>query len=84
MQDLCVCLHPQGTPCSGDFRRTLSSLCPCDLPKASMSGMKPRDIHSPPLPLFPLGIYRGHCFRINHFPEDNDYDHDSSEYLLRE
>ncbi|XP_003224484.1 voltage-dependent calcium channel gamma-4 subunit [Anolis carolinensis] len=29
------------------------------------------------------GIYRGHCFRINHFPEDNDYDHDSSEYLLR-
>ncbi|KFO18090.1 Voltage-dependent calcium channel gamma-4 subunit [Fukomys damarensis] len=30
------------------------------------------------------GIYKGHCFRINHFPEDNDYDHDSSEYLLRE
>ncbi|XP_007434169.1 voltage-dependent calcium channel gamma-4 subunit [Python bivittatus] len=29
------------------------------------------------------GIYKGHCFRINHFPEDNDYDHDSSEYLLR-
>ncbi|XP_010001003.1 PREDICTED: voltage-dependent calcium channel gamma-4 subunit isoform X1 [Chaetura pelagica] len=32
---------------------------------------------------FLAGIYRGHCFRINHFPEDNDYDHDSSEYLLR-
>ncbi|KAG3268625.1 calcium voltage-gated channel auxiliary subunit gamma 4 [Ictidomys tridecemlineatus] len=32
---------------------------------------------------FPAGIYKGHCFRINHFPEDNDYDHDSSEYLLR-
>lgn len=30
------------------------------------------------------GVYKGHCFRINHFPEDNDYDHDSSEYLLRE
>ncbi|XP_060109135.1 voltage-dependent calcium channel gamma-4 subunit [Heteronotia binoei] len=29
------------------------------------------------------GIYKGHCFQINHFPEDNDYDHDSSEYLLR-
>ncbi|KAG8445952.1 hypothetical protein GDO86_013719 [Hymenochirus boettgeri] len=29
------------------------------------------------------GIYKGNCFRINHFPEDNDYDHDSSEYLLR-
>ncbi|XP_003913372.3 voltage-dependent calcium channel gamma-4 subunit [Papio anubis] len=29
------------------------------------------------------GVYKGHCFRINHFPEDNDYDHDSSEYLLR-
>ncbi|XP_028692526.1 voltage-dependent calcium channel gamma-4 subunit isoform X1 [Macaca nemestrina] len=28
-------------------------------------------------------VYKGHCFRINHFPEDNDYDHDSSEYLLR-
>lgn len=33
--------------------------------------------------IFHLGIYKGHCFRINHFPEDNDYDHDSSEYLLR-
>lgn len=32
---------------------------------------------------FSPGIYKGHCFRINHFPEDNDYDHDSSEYLLR-
>ncbi|XP_032472964.1 voltage-dependent calcium channel gamma-4 subunit isoform X3 [Phocoena sinus] len=30
-----------------------------------------------------LGVYKGHCFRINHFPEDNGYDHDSSEYLLR-
>ncbi|XP_043941032.1 voltage-dependent calcium channel gamma-4 subunit [Protopterus annectens] len=29
------------------------------------------------------GLYKGSCFRINHFPEDNDYDHDSSEYLLR-
>ncbi|XP_005993779.1 calcium channel, voltage-dependent, gamma subunit 4b [Latimeria chalumnae] len=29
------------------------------------------------------GLYKGHCFQINHFPEDNDYDHDSSEYLLR-
>nr|XP_057944730.1 voltage-dependent calcium channel gamma-4 subunit-like isoform X1 [Doryrhamphus excisus] len=29
------------------------------------------------------GINRGSCFRINHFPEDNDYDTDSSEYILR-
>ncbi|XP_023675963.1 voltage-dependent calcium channel gamma-4 subunit [Paramormyrops kingsleyae] len=29
------------------------------------------------------GINRGSCYRINHFPEDNDYDTDSSEYLLR-
>ncbi|XP_057572286.1 voltage-dependent calcium channel gamma-4 subunit [Hippopotamus amphibius kiboko] len=29
------------------------------------------------------GTHKGHCFRINHFPEDNDYDHDSSEHLLR-
>ncbi|XP_075702559.1 voltage-dependent calcium channel gamma-4 subunit [Rhinoderma darwinii] len=29
------------------------------------------------------GLYKGNCYRINHFPEDNDYDHDSSEYLLR-
>ncbi|XP_063819699.1 voltage-dependent calcium channel gamma-4 subunit isoform X2 [Pseudophryne corroboree] len=29
------------------------------------------------------GLYKGNCFRINHFPEDNDYDHDSSEYILR-
>ncbi|MBN3299095.1 CCG4 protein, partial [Amia calva] len=29
------------------------------------------------------GINKGSCYRINHFPEDNDYDTDSSEYLLR-
>ncbi|XP_074486736.1 voltage-dependent calcium channel gamma-4 subunit-like [Sebastes fasciatus] len=29
------------------------------------------------------GINTGSCFRINHFPEDNDYDTDSSEYILR-
>lgn len=29
------------------------------------------------------GINQGSCFRINHFPDDNDYDTDSSEYLLR-
>ncbi|KAJ8264098.1 hypothetical protein GJAV_G00145140 [Gymnothorax javanicus] len=35
--------------------------------------------------LFPdeLSINKGSCYRINHFPEDNDYDTDSSEYLLR-
>lgn len=30
------------------------------------------------------GINQGSCYRINHFPDDNDYDTDSSEYLLRE
>ncbi|XP_076122931.1 calcium channel, voltage-dependent, gamma subunit 4b [Alosa pseudoharengus] len=29
------------------------------------------------------GINKGYCYRINHFPDDNDYDTDSSEYLLR-
>ncbi|KAM7009545.1 voltage-dependent calcium channel gamma-4 subunit-like isoform 1-T2 [Tautogolabrus adspersus] len=29
------------------------------------------------------GINKGSCFRINHFPDDNDYDTDSSEYILR-
>ncbi|XP_028306362.1 voltage-dependent calcium channel gamma-4 subunit-like [Gouania willdenowi] len=29
------------------------------------------------------GINKGNCFWINHFPEDNDYDTDSSEYILR-
>ncbi|XP_030637988.1 voltage-dependent calcium channel gamma-4 subunit [Chanos chanos] len=29
------------------------------------------------------GINRGSCYRINHFPQDNDYDTDSSEYILR-
>lgn len=32
---------------------------------------------------FSAGINKGSCFRINHFPEDNDYDTDSSEYILR-
>ncbi|XP_042249101.1 voltage-dependent calcium channel gamma-4 subunit-like [Thunnus albacares] len=29
------------------------------------------------------GINQDSCYRINHFPDDNDYDTDSSEYLLR-
>ncbi|XP_065119386.1 calcium channel, voltage-dependent, gamma subunit 4b [Paramisgurnus dabryanus] len=29
------------------------------------------------------GLNKGTCYRINHFPDDNDYDTDSSEYLLR-
>ncbi|MGH0143753.1 UNVERIFIED_CONTAM: hypothetical protein FKN15_044781 [Acipenser sinensis] len=29
------------------------------------------------------GINKGSCYRINHFPDDDDYDTDSSEYLLR-
>ncbi|KAF3814977.1 hypothetical protein GH733_017253, partial [Mirounga leonina] len=29
------------------------------------------------------GLKRGVCVKINHFPEDTDYDHDSAEYLLR-
>lgn len=33
---------------------------------------------------FLAGINQGSCYRINHFPDDNDYDTDSSEYLLRE
>ncbi|XP_057263461.1 voltage-dependent calcium channel gamma-8 subunit-like, partial [Pezoporus wallicus] len=30
------------------------------------------------------GLKRGLCLKINHFPEDMEYDHDSAEYLLRE
>ncbi|XP_012682929.2 voltage-dependent calcium channel gamma-4 subunit [Clupea harengus] len=29
------------------------------------------------------GMYRGSCFRINNFPDENDYDTDNSEYILR-
>ncbi|KAJ7989718.1 hypothetical protein DPEC_G00307430 [Dallia pectoralis] len=29
------------------------------------------------------GTNEGSCFRINHFPDDNGYDTDNSEYLLR-
>ncbi|XP_041959071.1 voltage-dependent calcium channel gamma-4 subunit [Alosa sapidissima] len=29
------------------------------------------------------GMYQGSCFRINHFPDENDYDTDNSEYILR-
>ncbi|XP_069778998.1 voltage-dependent calcium channel gamma-8 subunit-like [Narcine bancroftii] len=29
------------------------------------------------------GTRRGACQKINHFPEDTDYDHESAEYLLR-
>lgn len=33
---------------------------------------------------FYLGLKRGVCSQINHFPEDADYDQDAAEYLLRE
>lgn len=39
----------------------------------------PPDHHLRP----PPGLKRGVCVKINHFPEDTDYDHDSAEYLLR-
>ncbi|XP_052392119.1 voltage-dependent calcium channel gamma-4 subunit-like [Carassius gibelio] len=29
------------------------------------------------------GLNKGSCYRIDHFPDDNDYDTDSPEYLLR-
>ncbi|XP_041943603.1 calcium channel, voltage-dependent, gamma subunit 4b isoform X2 [Alosa sapidissima] len=35
------------------------------------------------LGVWTCGINKGYCYRINHFPDDNDYDTDSSEYLLR-
>ncbi|KAI4901915.1 hypothetical protein NFI96_006482 [Prochilodus magdalenae] len=30
-----------------------------------------------------LGVKRGVCSQINHFPEDADFDHDGAEYVLR-
>uniref|UniRef100_A0A4W3KAM6 Voltage-dependent calcium channel gamma-4 subunit n=1 Tax=Callorhinchus milii TaxID=7868 RepID=A0A4W3KAM6_CALMI len=29
------------------------------------------------------GLQKGNCFRINYFPDDDDYDQEGSEYLLR-
>lgn len=34
--------------------------------------------------MFGTGINNGSCYWINHFSVDNDYDTDSSEYILRE
>ena len=52
--------------------------------ESGAQGRGARGTLTPFFPSLPAGVYKGHCFRINHFPEDNDYDHDSSEYLLRE
>lgn len=30
-----------------------------------------------------VGVKRGVCSQINHFPEDADFDHDGAEYVLR-
>ncbi len=30
-----------------------------------------------------VGVKRGVCSQINHFPEDADFDHDGPEYVLR-
>lgn len=36
------------------------------------------------VPVFLLvGMKRGVCSQINHFPEDADFDHDGAEYVLR-
>lgn len=32
----------------------------------------------------PTGAFRGVCKKIDHFPDDADYDQDTAEYLLRE
>lgn len=32
--------------------------------------------------LFYIGVKRGVCSQINHFPEDADFDHDGAEYVL--
>nr|XP_031537991.1 voltage-dependent calcium channel gamma-8 subunit [Vicugna pacos] len=49
-----------------------------------LTGASPT-LKRPPLPSPhpPPGLKRGVCVKINHFPEDTDYDHDSAEYLLR-
>lgn len=31
----------------------------------------------------PAGTFRGVCKKIDHFPEDADYEADAAEYLLR-
>lgn len=51
---------------------------------ASLAGGPPNSEVPPHHHLRPLpGLKRGVCVKINHFPEDTDYDHDSAEYLLR-
>lgn len=34
--------------------------------------------------LYFVGIFRGVCKHIDHFPDDADYEQDAAEYLLRE
>ncbi|XP_048647445.1 voltage-dependent calcium channel gamma-8 subunit [Marmota marmota marmota] len=41
------------------------------------------EVPTPTTPVPSPGLKRGVCVKINHFPEDTDYDHDSAEYLLR-
>lgn len=84
-----VHLRPHRALSSGDSRSSFSSFPRPLWPTQSFhvwneQRVNPQDAHGLCLPSFLPGIYKGHCFRINHFPEDNDYDHDSSEYLLRE
>ncbi|XP_016072667.1 PREDICTED: voltage-dependent calcium channel gamma-6 subunit [Miniopterus natalensis] len=48
-----------------------------------MRGPGPRFLQEAPVSCPLQGLKRGVCVKINHFPEDTDYDHDSAEYLLR-
>lgn len=52
-------------------------------PAQTLSATSHIHIHTQCVFGFCTGINKGSCFRINHFPEDNDYDTDSSEYILR-
>lgn len=54
--------------------------------KSNRSPLEEQQLKIQPVSFFSFlaGINQGSCYRINHFPDDNDYDTDSSEYLLRE
>lgn len=84
MDVLCVCARPPTRPATPEQCQGAQSLAHA-VTESGMNGrVSPWNIYSILFLSLPPGIYKGHCFRINHFPEDNDYDHDSSEYLLRE